>query len=266
MIEFVLIGIGTGNPEHLTREASEAIRNADLILLPLKGGERASLAALRHRIIVAETNAKSVESKSDSPRVIEFLLPDRDPAVIDYHERVEQWHNGIADVWERTIREHSATQSGTVALLIWGDPSLYDSSLRIVDRLKQRLPLSCRVIPGITAIQALCAAHAITLNTVGEPVLITTGRKLIDEGWPEDINTVVVMLDGNCAFTKLAKPNLHIWWGAYVAMEEELLMSGPLDTVADDIVECRAEAREKHGWVMDIYLLRAHVPLCSSNI
>lgn len=257
MIEFVLIGIGTGNPEHLTRKAGEAIRNADLILLPLKGGERASLAALRQRIITAEIDSQSADQARRSPKVIEFLLPDRDPSIIDYRQRVDQWHANIADVWEHAVRENSSlTPTVKVALLIWGDPSLYDSSLRIVDQLRHRMTLSCRVIPGITAIQALCAAHAITLNTVGESVLITTGRKLMATGWPNDVNTVVVMLDGHCAFTTLRVPDLSIWWGAYVAMEEELLISGPLSKVAENIVSCREQARNKHGWIMDIYLLR----------
>lgn len=257
MIELVLIGIGTGNPEHLTHEATEAIRSADLILLPLKGGERSNLAALRKRIITAEIGSQPHDHTRRSPAVLEFLLPDRDPSIADYHERVDHWHERIAEIWEQSIQGHfGESLTGTVALLIWGDPSLYDSSLRIVDRIKQRQVLSCRVIPGITAIQALCAAHAITLNTIGEPVLITTGRKLMAEGWPDGVNTVVVMLDANCAFTTIDKTRIHIWWGAYVAMEEQLLISGPLNKVANDIVECRKQARDTHGWIMDIYLLR----------
>ena len=259
MIEFVLIGIGTGNPDHLTHEASDAIRSSDLILLPLKGGERSSLAALRHRIIAAQINTQESDRFRRAPPVCEFLLPDRDPSIINYRERVDHWHDRIAEVWEQTLREHfGTTPTGKVALLIWGDPSLYDSSLRIANRLRQSLQLNCRVVPGITAIQALCAAYAITLNTVGEPLIITTGRKLSEQGWPDSVNTAVVMLDGNCAFTTLAMDKFHIWWGAYVAMEEELLISGPLDKVANTIVERRAQARKAHGWVMDIYLLQKH--------
>ena len=41
-----LIGIGTGNPDHLTREAQVAMQAADLILLPHKGEDKAELAAL----------------------------------------------------------------------------------------------------------------------------------------------------------------------------------------------------------------------------
>ena len=59
------------------------------------------------------------------------------------------------------------------------------------------------VIPGVTAIQALCAAHAIPLNEIGEPFLVTTGRQLREGGWPHGVETVVVMLDGGTAFQSL---------------------------------------------------------------
>ena len=39
-------------------------------------------------------------------------------------------------------------------------------------------------------------------------------------------------------------------------MKEEILIQGPLDQVTDQIIETRAEARENHGWIMDIYVLK----------
>ena len=41
------------------------------------------------------------------------------------------------------------------AFLAWGDPSLYDSTLRILDRVAQHVDIDYDVVPGITAIQAL---------------------------------------------------------------------------------------------------------------
>ncbi|MFT6784926.1 MAG: precorrin-6A synthase, partial [Dinoroseobacter sp.] len=37
MKTLLLIGIGTGNPDHLTGQARKAIAGADLILIPDKG-------------------------------------------------------------------------------------------------------------------------------------------------------------------------------------------------------------------------------------
>jgi precorrin-6A synthase len=39
--------------------------------------------------------------------------------------------------------------------------------------------------------------------------------------------------------------------------EYELLSSGTVGEVGAQIVAARAEARARHGWIMDIYLLRA---------
>lgn len=248
MISLSVIGIGTGNPDHLTLEARREIAWADLILIPLKGAEKAELAELRRRIIadaVAEPR----------PHIAEFLLPVRDPAISPYKTRVARWHDAIADAWEAEITENLGSGS-RVALLVWGDPSLYDSTLRIAERLAKRMDLTTRVIPGITAIQALCAAHAIPLNSVGEPVVITTGRQLRDTGWPNGADTVVVMLDQGCAFDALDPAGIQIWWGAYVGMAEQIILSGPLEACADTIRTTRAKARADHGWIMDIYLMR----------
>ena len=98
--------------------------------------------------------------------------------------------------------------------------------------------------------------HAIALNDINAPVTITTGRALRDHGWPEGATTVVVMLDAGGAFEALDPKGLHIWWGAYVGMSEQILRSGPLADIAADIVATRASARAAHGWIMDIYLIR----------
>ncbi|QJD18476.1 precorrin-6A synthase (deacetylating) [Paracoccus sanguinis] len=250
MIQLSLIGIGTGNPDHVTREAQAAMDAADLILIPLKGEDKADLAGLRLRICrTCVTNPTT--------RIETFDLPVRDPANPDYLARVSDWHDAIAARWEDAIRAHLTRGGGPrVALLVWGDPSLYDSSLRIAARVGQRLPLALTVIPGITAIQMLCAAHAIPLNDLGAPVTITTGRALRRDGWPAGASTVVVMLDAGGAFAALDPAGVTIWWGAYVGMAEQILRAGPLAEVQDEILATRAAARAAQGWIMDIYLLR----------
>ncbi|HKV18492.1 MAG TPA: precorrin-6A synthase (deacetylating), partial [Mycobacterium sp.] len=86
----------------------------------------------------------------------------------------------------------------------------------------------------------------------GEPVLITTGRRLSADGLT---GTAVVMLDGDCAFQS-CPPDTRIWWGAYLGTPDELLVSGTVGEVSERIVDLRAEARTRHGWIMDTYLLR----------
>ena len=241
-----LIGIGCGDPAHLTRKAVDAINAADLILIPRKGEEKSDLADLRRQICADVLT-------NEATRVVEFDLPVRNGTREDYRAGVDDWHDAVATSWSREIEQHLG-KDGRVALLIWGDPSLYDSSLRIARRLDS-LP-AIEVIPGITAIQALCAAHALPLNEIGEPFLVTTGRRLREGGWPDGVDTVVVMLDGGTAFEVLDTEGIHIWWGAYLGMPHEILFSGSLADVGATIVGARRAARERHGWIMDCYVLK----------
>jgi precorrin-6A synthase len=245
VITISLIGIGCGDPRQLTLAAVEAINGVDVILIPRKGEEKSDLAELRRQICADVLT-------SSKPRLIEFDLPERD-ARRDYCESVDGWHDAVASVWSREIGEHLG-DSGRVAFLIWGDPALFDSSLRIARRLKP-VP-GIEVIPGITAIQALCAAHAIPLNEIGAPFLVTTGRRLREGGWPQAAETVVVMLDGDTAFQTLDPTGLQIWWGAYLGMAHQIVLSGPLAEVGAAIVNIRAKARAQRGWIMDSYILK----------
>ncbi len=254
MIDLTLIGIGTGNPEHVTLEAVKAMNSVDLILIPLKGEDKADLAGLRHEI------CRSCVTNPET-RIETFDLPVRDPKTPDYLRRVNDWHDEIAAVWATVIAGHLAQDGGAkVAFLVWGDPSLYDSTLRIAERLARQMPLRLKVIPGITAIQTLCAAHGIPLNDLAAPVTITTGRRLRETGWPEGAATAVVMLDSGCEFAALDPAGVAIWWGAYVGMQNQILLSGSLAEMSDLIVQTRANARAEHGWIMDIYLMRRTIP------
>lgn len=247
MIHLALVGIGTGNPDHLTGAAIRALNNADLILLPRKGAAKSDLVDLRRDICASCVTAPV--------RVIEFDLPVR-AETGPYLDRVHDWHAAIADVWTEQIAAHLPHGGHRVALLVWGDPSLYDSTLRIAGRLKASgMALQVEVIPGITSLQALTAAHAVPLNDLGAPVLITTGRRLRAEGWPEGASRVAVMLDQGCAFDVLSPEGTYIWWGAYLGMTHQHLIAGPLADVSGTIRRDRARLRALHGWIMDIYLL-----------
>ncbi|SFH86613.1 precorrin-6A synthase (deacetylating) [Modicisalibacter xianhensis] len=262
MITLSLIGIGTGNPDHVTLAAVRALNEADLILLPRKGDAKSDLIDLRRLL------CRNLLDDPDRTRVVEFDLPRRD-AQADYLSAVEAWHAAIADAWAALIETH-LPRGGQVGMLIWGDPSLYDSSLRIASRLETCMkgctkgtagyPVEVKVIPGITSLQVLTAEHRIPLNALAEPVQITTGRRLREHGWPDGAATIAVMLDSGGAFESLVPEGLYIWWGAYLGMDKQCLLDGWLADVAPSILERRAALRERHGWIMDIYLL-ARSPL-----
>jgi precorrin-6A synthase len=239
MKTILIVGIGTGNPEHLTVQAINALNRADVLFIPDKGESKADLADLRRDIV-----ARYVTNPAS--RTVEYGVPKRDAANPDYGAGVDDWHAALALRFEALLSD--VPEGGACAFLVWGDPGLYDSTIRIIERLRTRFVVE--IIPGITSIQALTAAHGIALNRIGEPVHITTGRRL----GPVHDDTVV-MLDGQTAFLT-ADPDLDIFWGAYLGTPDQITIAGRLGDVREEIVATREAAREQHGWIMDTYLLR----------
>jgi precorrin-6A synthase len=170
---------------------------------------------------------------------------------------VEAWRSARADVWEDLIARELG-EDGCGAFLVWGDPALYDSTIAVLGEIaaRGRVAFEFEVIPGISSVQALAAAHRVPLNRVGEPIEITTGRRLLEKAGGDASGDVVVMLDAATAFDSIEDRDTEIYWGAYVGTKHEILVSGRLRDVAGEIVRLRADARERHGWIMDAYLLR----------
>jgi precorrin-6A synthase len=187
---------------------------------------------------------------------VEAPDPPRDRTPSSYEPAVRAWHEQRAGIYERLIREE-VDEDECGAFLVWGDPSLYDSTLRIIEQIiaKGAVAFEYEVIPGISAIQALAARHRITLNRIGRSIHITTGRR-VSEGLPDKIDDLVVMLDANCSFKTIDDPDIDIYWGAYIGTEDEILVAGNLHERARDIERMRDEAKARKGWIMDTYLLR----------
>jgi precorrin-6A synthase len=248
MRRVLVIGIGAGDPEHLTVQAIGALNAADAIFVIDKPGERHELVRLRRQIC-----DRFIEG--GSPRIVEVPDPQRDRAAPAYREAVESWRSQRADIWEALIGDELG-EDDCGAFLVWGDPALYDSTLSVIDEILARggVAFEHEVIPGISSVQALAARHRVALNRVGRPIHITTGRRLA-ERFPADADDVVVMLDANCAFRHV-DGDTEIFWGAYVGTQDEILIAGKLREVAGEIERVRAEARERKGWIMDSYLLR----------
>ena len=252
MRKLLLIGMGPGDPNYLTLQAVEALNRASVFFLPDKGAEKAELKTAREAICRRFI-------KAPGARFVSIDIPQRAPAGDDYRAVVDDWHAAIAARYAALLTSELA-DDGCGAFLVWGDPTLYDSTLRILDRLRaQGLAIEYEVIPGITAVQALAARHRIALNRIGEPITITTGRKLAS-GLPIDADSTVVMLDGDETFAKIDPADLEIYWAANLGLADEVLISGPLKDVADKISRTRRQVREAKGWVMDIYLLRRGGP------
>ena len=272
-----LVGIGLGDPAHLTVEAVEALRSASFALVTVKR-EGDPLAAARRAIL---------DRYAPDLHVVEVVDPERDRSeratatVGAYEGVVSTWHEARAAAWESALTAAFAlppspdlatngsflpaesTDSppnrgdadATGVLLVWGDPAFYDSTIRVVERVlaRGRLDFAWDVLPGISALQLLAARHRIVLHEVGQPIMVTTARRLreaVDGG----ADNVLVFLTGRLDLAGLE--DWTIWWGANLGAESERLVSGRVGDVVPEIESSRAEAKSAAGWVMDLYLLR----------
>jgi len=248
MKDILIIGIGAGDPDYLTTQAIKALNRADVFFILDKGEAKDKLIALRHLILDRYIEA------GRHYRILEATNPERERDVADYDASIDSLNRDKQAVFEQLIGQLQDGETG--AFLVWGDPSLYDSTLRILDGvIAAGMPLDYEVIPGITSVQALTACHRIPLNQIGRAVQITTGRRL-REGWPQGVDSVVVMLDAQDSYRHVIDQDLHIYWGAYVGTPDEILIAGKLAEVAERIATTRAAARAANGWIMDSYLLR----------
>ncbi|NQD55978.1 precorrin-6A synthase (deacetylating) [Pseudomonas sp. CM25] len=246
MKDLLLIGIGPGDPRQITYEAVDALRKASVFFVLDKGPDKDELVGLRKAILQRYR-------PEGGYRLIQVADPLRDGQAADYLGAVQGWHRQRAALYAQLIdQEVGAGETG--AFLLWGEPGLYDSTLRILDLVRERgLSLRLQVIPGISSVQALAARHQVPLNRIGEPLVVLPGRRLAGLG---AIDNVVVMLDGQCAFAQLDDPALVIYWGAYLGTADELLIAGPLQGVKAQILAVRERERQRKGWIMDTYLLR----------
>jgi precorrin-6A synthase len=250
MRKLFVIGIGVGDPDHITMQAIKALNQVDVFFIPDKGAEKAALRDLRTTI------CERFIGHADY-RTVGIDVPAR-ASEGDYLAGVDEWHGRLAELYGRLF-EQELGEDDVGGMLVWGDPAIYDSSLRIIERVRaDGLALQVEVVPGISSVQVLAAKHRIALNQIGESVVLTTGRKLA-EGFPGEFGSVVVLLDGAQAFAHLTEPDLDIFWGAYLGTEHEILRSGKLADVKDEIETVRKQARQRHGWIMDTYLLRKSV-------
>jgi precorrin-6A synthase len=229
-----VVGVGMG-PQHVTAEAAEVLRSVDWVLAFGKGDDDPLLAA-----------RAEVCRRYGDPPLVHIPDPPRDRAdPPDYPAAVRRWHAARVAALRRAIDE----RPGVVGMLVWGDPSLYDSTLRLLDELDVELD----VTPGISAPQLLAARHRIVLHEIGEPVHLTTGRRLRDAIAAGQDN-VLVMLNRDVDLDGLE--DWQIWWGANLGAPGERLVSGRVGDVRAEIETAREQARAADGWLMDLFLLR----------
>ncbi len=239
-----VLGVGMG-PQHVTGEAAEALRSADYVLAAEKSCDD-GLLALRRAVVDAHAPGVPIIAVTDPVR-------DRSPGLTTsgYENAVADWHAERAARYAEVLRE----RGGVAAFLVWGDPALYDSTIRIVKQVKALgVELEYDVLPGISAPQLLAARHRIVLHEVGCPVHITTGRRLSEAVAAGQGNIVAMLNPDGLDLTGLA--DWTIWWGANLGAAGERLVHGRVGDVAGEIAAARAAAKAEAGWLMDAFLVR----------
>lgn len=241
-----ILGIGMG-PQHVTPEVADALRSVDYVVAAAKGADDPLLAVRR---AVCEEYGVELVAVPD---------PERDRVNVEradeYRGAVQNWHAARVAAYRRVIE----ARGGTAAFLVWGDPALYDSTIRVVEQLAPELGTSSQdvpwdVLPGISAPQLLAARHRMVLHEVGQPVHVTTARRIRDD---------IAAGQGNLVVMLGAAPDLEgledwrIWYGANLGAPGEQLLSGRVGELGTASLRvARQHARAIDGWVMDLYLIR----------
>lgn len=241
-MKITIIGIGPGHPDQITVQAVKAINAHRVILIPVKEGtttgDTRRLIAERHLTDPAAHELVDVPMPkvSDRPKG-------------DYAKSVGTFRDQQAKAFADAL---DAAGADEVAILAWGCPTLFDGTIEGVRAYPE---VEITVLPGVTSVSALAAAHGIIQTNIGQAVLITTGRQLKD-GLPNNHGTIADMVDAQGHVWNQDGPEWTAYWGAFVGLEHQALDHGPLETVRERIKTKRAELAEAHGWLFDIAILK----------
>ncbi len=161
------VGVGPGDPEHLTLKALRALKEADRVFVP-DGGRAAE--------IVAEHVA------------VELL----GFGMTDAATRAEHWDRA-GEAIARVVR------TGTAAFATIGDPNLYSTFAYIAHTVRALVPgVEIETVPGITAMQDLAARSGTVLAEGSERLALvpyTAGHDALLDAL-ESFDTVVVYKGG----------------------------------------------------------------------
>ncbi|MFD8818538.1 precorrin-2 C(20)-methyltransferase [Streptomyces sp. NPDC059627] len=212
------VGVGPGDPELVTVKGVNALRAADVVVVPvMDSGERGR----------AEATVLHYVGEEKVVRVV-FALNERS----DRGRREAAWDAAGARVAE-LLRGH-----GTVAFATIGDPNVYSTFTYLAQTIAGLVPgVAVETVPGITAMQDLAARSGAVLTEGTEPltlVPVTAGAEVLKEALSGP-GTVVAYKFGRqagavvAALRETGRVDDAVWGSALGLAEESIRPAAELD-------------------------------------
>ncbi len=159
------VGVGPGDPELVTVKGVNALRAAEVVVVPvLDTGERGRAEATVLHYVPAEKVVRVV-----------FALNER----TDRKRREAAW-DAAGERVAGLLRER-----GSVAFATIGDPNIYSTFTYLAQTVGELVPgVTVETVPGITAMQDLAARSGAVLTEGTEPltlVPVTAGNAVLKE-------------------------------------------------------------------------------------
>ncbi|WP_375474430.1 precorrin-2 C(20)-methyltransferase [uncultured Jatrophihabitans sp.] len=150
------VGVGPGDPQLLTLAGLAALRDADLVVVPVRD---------------------DVDEVGYAERVVRHHLPDariaRAPFALTEREGVTPRRAQAWDAAAALVVDAFAAGAATIAFATIGDPNVYSTFGYLAASVLEGMPtLTTRTVPGVTAMQALAAASGTVLCEGREPLVL----------------------------------------------------------------------------------------------